>query len=180
MNRKLCLSATLVALATFCLAQSGELPATIEKGRILTPDGLKIVFTHFEAGTNSYTYKSGPYDNPKALSADNVIHIQRQTGTEAGKWALWLGLSGLAGSLLGVLQVQNSYVNSPDVDYTPLVLGLTAGSGLIGAAIGSSKKKYETVYTNSQYGSNSIQPSFQAEFTCSGGRGLGVRMNLRF
>lgn len=183
MKRRLFLLATAVALASFCLAQS-ELPATIGKGRILTTDGQKITFTHFEAGGENYTYQTGQYENPQAMPPGNVIHIQQQTGTEAGKWALWIGLSGLTGSLLGVLQAQNS-INSVggdanDVNYAPIVIGLTAGSALIGAAIGSGKKKYETVYTNPEYAGNPKPPFLKAGLSCSAGQGMGVGLSLRF
>lgn len=183
MKRRLFLLATAVALASFCLAQS-ELPATIGKGRILTTDGQKITFTHFEAGGENYTYQTGQYENPQAMPPGNVIHIQQQTGTEAGKWALWIGLSGLTGSLLGVLQAQNN-INSiggdaNDVNYAPIVIGLTAGSALIGAAIGSGKKKYETVYTNPEYAGNPKPPFLKAGLSCSAGQGMGVGLSLRF
>jgi len=158
------------------LAQTSSIP----KGRIFTTDGQKILFTNLTIGETSHSYQGKDGGNFREIPADKVVRIEKQIGSEAGKWAMWLGLSGLVGSSLGVLQahVNNDALgietsNSSDA---PIIIGLTVASAGIGAAIGSGEKVYETVYTNPLYAYGHQNRRPQLELTvCSYGLGVGLR-----
>lgn len=155
MKAKLFLFTIFAALLSSCYAQTNELPANLEKGRILTTDGKKVLFTKIIAGADTYNFQTSSNSDLQTITTENIIRIEQQTGTEAGKWALWLGLSGLVGSTLGVIEAINENeirgFDTSKVKPVPIVVGITASSTLIGAIIGSGKKKYKTVYTNPKY-----------------------------
>lgn len=165
-------------------AQTPETPTSIGKGRILTTDGEKIKFTNFNFGSDAHNFQNPSTGKWQTIPAANVIGVQQQSGNEAGKWALWLGLSGLVGSTLGVLSAQNDAeslgVDTDQVNFAPIVIGITAGSALIGAAIGAGKKKYKTAYTNPKYETTSVPQPVRIGLTCSSHQGLGVGVQFGF
>lgn len=149
MNRSCCLLVSLIALSTVIYAQSNEIPARVDKGRILTDDGQKIKFTNLVSAPEQYTYKMAESGQSRGIAAGNVVRIEQQTGSEAGKWALVMGGAGLLGSLLGVARASSSVDGEVDKSkIAPVVIGLTAASALVGVAIGSGRKKYKTEYQN--------------------------------
>lgn len=172
----------LLLLSSSLFAQ--DLPADLGKGRIRTKDGTKITFAEFKFGMENHQYKTTKTSSLKDIAAENVYAVEKQTGTEAGKWALWLGLSGLAGSLLGVAQgnaqAKSQGLESNNSASVGIVVGLTALSAGIGAAIGANQKNYENVYTNPEYGSNQKANSFQLGLTCSAQSGYGLGLTMRF
>lgn len=132
------------------LAQTTQPPTAVPKGMLTTAEGKKIEFLNLTTSPDQYSFKNVEVGKYQSLPADQVLRIQQQTGTEAGKWALYFGVSGLIGSTLGVLSAKSDaeYLGG-EVDNSklvPIVVGLTAASTLIGLAIGSGKKKYHTVY----------------------------------
>lgn len=168
----------LLFVASHSLAQNHL--TNVSKGRILTNDGYKIQFANLEFGTENHRYQLLNDHVAKEINATEVYKIEQQTGTEAGKWALWLGLSGLVGSLLGVAQAN---VEAPSYGAkannsiaAPLVIGITGLSAGIGALIGSGKKKYKTVYTNPQFGTN--ESTRKVELSLKGSRQLGYGVGL--
>lgn len=185
MKHSFFLLATVTAfITTLANAQTNQLPSAVEKGRLMTTDGQKITFVHLTTGSDSHSYNT-PSDNKlQNIPADHVIRIEQQTGTEAGKWALWLGLSGLVGSALGVLSATteaDTYgVETDNSKILPIVFGITAASALIGVAIGSGKKKYKTIYTNPKYESTSMRAPLRIGLTCSPAQGIGIGLNFKF
>ncbi|MCK6691833.1 MAG: hypothetical protein L6Q97_06985, partial [Thermoanaerobaculia bacterium] len=142
--------------------------------------GQKIRFTKLIPDTDKYTYKNAETSQSQTIPADNVLRIEEQTGTEAGKWALIMGASGLLGSVLGVLSVKNNpNLEIDDSKIAPVVIGLTAASALIGLAIGAGKKKYKTVYTNSKYDTSYRVAPLRINLTCSPKQGVGVALRYR-
>lgn len=176
------LAAALAMVASLSQAQTDQLPPQIEKGRILTADGQKITFVNLTAGGDNHSYKTAAGHKAQTIPADNVMRVEQQTGTEAGKWALWLGLSGLVGSVLGVMSANNDLesLGANKVNGTPIILGFTAGSALIGAAIGGGKKKYKTIYSNPKYNSTSSAVPIRVGLACLPYNGLGVGLNCKF
>lgn len=116
----------------------------IEKGRFFTTEGRTIIFQDLSMSEDTYRFKSSTNSSLQEIPAEYIVKIEQQTGTEAGKWALWCGLSGLVGSSLGVLQAKSQ---TPGVESngTSIIFGLTAVSVLVGAAIGAGQKKYTEV-----------------------------------
>lgn len=161
MKRKLLAAPLLILLtlsAVSCFSQ--EQVTAVQKGRILTADGKKIYFRSLTIGENSHQYRSSS-NTLQQISADNTVRIEKQTGNEALKWGLITGLVGLAGSTLGALQAQND-VNSwgyktTTINVAPIIAGVTVVSGIIGAVVGATKKKYKTVYTNPKFKTGLIQ-----------------------
>jgi len=151
MKRTHILPALLLILgSTIGHAQTTLPPAAVPKGMLTTAEGKKIEFLNLTTGPEQYSFKNVEVGKYQSLPADQVLRIQQQTGTEAGKWALYFGVSGLIGSTLGVLSAKSDAdIIGREVDNSklvPIVIGLTAASTLIGLAIGSGKKKYHTVY----------------------------------
>lgn len=181
MNLQCLLVVTFVVVATLSIAQTNQLPTGIEKGRILTADGQKIKFTNLTTGSDNHSYKASESNKPQTIPADNVMRLEQQTGSEAGTWALWLGLSGLVGSVLGVVSAKSDLESlGSEVNGAPIIIGFTAGSALIGAAIGASKKKYKTVYSNPKYDSTFSAMSVRVGLTCSSHKGIGIGLNYGF
>ena len=121
----------------------------VPKGKIYTTDGREILFSNLEQKENEFSFI---YEYNKTTIPNNKIaQIDKEIGNEAGKWALYLGLSGLLGSALGVAQASAETGYSNSSANTTIILGLTGLSAGIGALIGYGKKKYETVYTNPNY-----------------------------
>ncbi len=184
MKRTLCLFAALMGLIVFSNAQSSELPNTIEKGQLTTTDGQKISFTNLIADPEKYSYKNTKTGQNQIMLTDRVLSIEQQAGTEAGKWALITGAAGLLGSILGVLEATGdaSYYGA-EVDKSkivPIVLGITAGSALIGVAIGSGKKKYKTIFSNPKYDTTYLSAPTRISLTSSTGQGFVLSLRHRF
>jgi hypothetical protein len=154
---------------------------SVAKGRFYTTEGTTVKFESLTMGDLEHQYQVGTNKTAQTIAVDKVVRIERQTGSEAGKWALWLGLSGLVGSTLGVLQAHNqNNANGLETSHkadAPIIIGITAASAGIGAAIGSGKKKYETVYTNPKYGI--LQPHWQVNLLAYGGGG-GMSLKYTF
>ena len=156
MKSKSILIALFVFNMGFIIAQTDELPATVAKGRLFTLEGKKLEFLNLSTSAEQYTFTDMAINRSQTILPDNVLRIEQQTGTEAGKWALYMGVAGLLGSTAGVLSAINDAkylgLKTNDVNGAPIVVGLTLTSALVGALIGSGKKKYKTVYNNPMYG----------------------------
>ncbi len=182
MKRTHFLSILFVALfATLCHAQSSQPPASVPKGLLTTADGKKIEFQNLTTSPEQHAFKNMAAGKYQTLPADQVLRIEQQTGTEAGMWALYLGGAGLVGSLLGVLSAQNDFGETNNSADVPIVLGLTAASALIGLAIGSGHKKYQTVYdAPSKDSTSSLFAPFRIKIASPAPRsiGIGISYNL--
>jgi hypothetical protein len=163
---------------------SAQTPLSVPKGRILTTEGEKIRFTKFQFDTLSHRYQDIGTGQARSIPATRVLSVEAQTGTEAGKWAAIMGVAGLAGSLLGVIRAKADAhaqgLDTDDVNVAPLIIGITAGSALVGLAIGAGKKTYKKVYINPQYESSSMAPVLRVGLCAGEGRGLGAGLQLRF
>lgn len=126
--------------------------ASFKNGYISNIDGHKIKFSTMVLGENSITYKTKSSREEQALNLDQVFKVKIQKGSEAMLWGTLFAASGLIGSLVGLsnTNTQGVEVISSSTKST-IVLSITAVFGLIGMAIGSTKKKYETVFTNPVY-----------------------------
>ncbi len=184
MKRNVSLLAIFFALSPLVTAQTNELPAHLTKGRILTAGGEKLTFTNLTTGSGVYQFTNTANAKTQTIPADNVLSIERQTGTEAGKWALLMGGAGLLGSVIGVLSAKRdagAYGGQiDDSKLIPIVLGITAASSLIGLAIGSGKKKYSPVYTNPKYDTSSLLPALRIGLTCSAQLAPGLALHYNF
>ncbi|MFN0014949.1 MAG: hypothetical protein ACKVU2_10410 [Saprospiraceae bacterium] len=181
MNRTHILFVLLAFGATLCNAQTNQLPSSVLKGRLTTTDGKQIEFVNLNTGTEQHEFKRASSSKQQALPAARVLRIEKQVGTEAGTWALYLGGAGLLGSILGVLSAPTDIYGSPTDSSAdvPIVLGLTAASALIGVAIGSGKKKYATVYDNPAYDSKAPGTTLlRLKLTSPAPRSIGVGLSL--
>lgn len=163
---------------------SAQTPLSVPKGRILTTEGEKIRFTKFQFDTVAHRYSEFNTGQMRSITASRVLSVEQQTGTEAGKWALIMGFAGLAGSLLGIISAKAEThalrQDNDDVNFTPIVIGITAGSALIGLAIGSGKKTYKKVYTNPKYESTSSLSQWRLGITAGARQGVGLGLCIRF
>ena len=179
-----CFLAGLLLLCFHLVAQNNALPPTVTKGRLITAGGEKLVFSKLATGSDLYTFTTSSTSKTQTIPAENVLRIEQQTGTEAGKWALMMGGAGLLGSILGVLSAKNDAsslgVETDNSKLMPIVLGLTAVSTLIGLAIGSGKKKYKTVYTNPKYDTSAHFAPMRINLVLTPQGRAGLAVHYRF
>ena len=80
----------------------------------------------------------------------DVKYVSVKSGSHALEYGLIGAGSGLLGSLLGVAQVEADPMTSgTDVNNAPIVIGITAGFGVIGAFIGAFSYKWKRLYLHS-------------------------------
>jgi hypothetical protein len=155
----------LIAIFTFFTIKGFSQELQVAKGKIYTSDGREILFTNLVQSEINVSYENGMYIN--TLTNDQVAQIDKEIGNEAGKWALYLGVSGLIGSALGVAQSKAETGLSNSSLNTQVILGITGVFTGIGALIGYGKKKYETIYTNPKYGLGDFLKNSSVDFTIS-------------
>lgn len=184
MKSVFCLLAALLLLSVNLGAQDNALPPSVTKGRLITAGGEKLTFSKLTTGSDLYTFSTSTASKTQTIPAENVLRIEQQTGTEAGKWALMMGGAGLLGSVLGVLSAKNDAsslgVETDNSKLMPIVLGLTAASTLIGLAIGSGKKKYKTVYTNPKYDTSAHFAPIRINLVFTPQGRAGLALHCRF
>ncbi len=131
---------------------SSSLPLNLTSGRLFTTEGQEVLFSKLILSGESCEYWSKGLPEAKTLLPDKVLRVERQSGNEAAKWGLIMGLSGLAGSLLGVAQGESQAGGTVSSGAkTGIVVGLTGVSTLVGVLLGASHKKYATVYENPRF-----------------------------
>lgn len=129
-----------------------QVTQNIEKGRISTADGQQIEFQNLSLNEGSYRFENKKSRSDQSVPEDQVLRIERQTGNEALMWGGALGGAALVGSLLGVKRAESTSGFEADSESkTAIVAGLTGLGVAIGILVGSKQKKYETVYSNTEY-----------------------------
>jgi len=124
-----------------------------KNGRLRSTDGFEIHFSKLIMDQDSLTYSKLNSKVDNTIPISKVIRVEVQKGSHALEFGAALALSGLIGSVIGVAQAESSSGGTIESGTkTNLIVGLTAASGLIGLLIGSSYKKYETVYANPKFG----------------------------
>lgn len=122
------------------------------KGRFLRADGKKVYFSGVELADSIFTYQPERSKESRSVSASQVIRIEVERGSYALEYGLLCGLSCLIFTSLAVASSESEASElgvEADSDLgASLVVGFTVAGGLIGALIGSSRKKYTVVYPN--------------------------------
>ncbi len=84
------------------------------------------------------------------VASSNVNYIKVKSGSKAGAFALYggafMGLSALVGALSAEGDQLEDYGETSGINWTPFVLGFTAGGAVVGAAIGAFVPKYANYY----------------------------------
>ncbi len=155
-------------------AETGK--SSYKNGYISHVDGYKIKFSRIIIEDNSITYKAKDSDQEQTIATDQVMNVKVEKGSEALKWGVVSALAVFLGASVGVSS-NNSGVEVDSSVKRNIVLGLTAVSALIGTAIGYSKKKYATVYSNPKY-----QPKTELNFLYSTNikNPIGLMLTYRF
>ncbi|MGB1242489.1 MAG: hypothetical protein ACPG49_08205 [Chitinophagales bacterium] len=148
----------LLLISTLQLNAQTTPPSSVFTGRLFTTEGFEIEFKRFQMDSTAYQYQTVSEGLIKYIEADEILRIEKVVGTETGKWVLGMGGSGLFGSMLGTelgrqrLERQGMKVDTRKT--RNYIIGWTVGSALLGAIIGSTKKKYKTIYENPKYKNN--------------------------
>ena len=101
--------------------------------------------------SNTYHYQTYVGSPKKQIEADEILRIEKVTGTEAGIWALGIGVGVFFGTIVGAdLAEERRGKTSSGTELTSII-AYTAVSSLIGLIIGSTQKKYTTIYENPTY-----------------------------
>lgn len=114
---------------------------------------------------------------PVNLAAVNYIKVK--TGSKAGAFALYGGglmcLSALVGVLTAEGEAVEDYGDTSGINWTPFVLGFTAGGAVVGAAIGAFVPKYTNYYIKTPSAAYNIRivPQYY-------GRSAGIGMVVTF
>lgn len=127
----------------------GQMPESLEKGRLFTSDGSSLEFRSLRLQGDHYDV-----DGKKqslSIATQDVLKIEKQTGNEALLWGAAFGGAALVGSLLGVNSAENTTGIEADSDSkAAIVIGLTGLGVAIGVLVGTNQKKYQTVYSAEQ------------------------------
>jgi len=150
--------------------------SSYKNGYISHVDGYKIKFSKLTIKDSAITYKAKDSDQEQTIATDQVMNVKVEKGSEALKWGIGFAITGFLGASLGVSSNTND-VEVDSSDKAKIVLGLTAVSALVGAAIGYSKKKYVTVYSNPMY-----QPKTELNFLYSSNikNPIGLMLTYKF
>ncbi len=182
MKLQLLLIAEFLLLFLFTIfAQDPVASTNISTGRILTTDGKKINFSKLTLGSDEYEYVDKKSGKKAAIEAIKVLSLEKEAGNQAVLFGASGGLMGLLGSAQGVLEANRLRrdLGQESVDGTPIILGLTAGFGLLGAMIGAGEKKYKSAYTGSTYGSHRYKPDVRFIVVSSPIQGAGIGLRYR-
>lgn len=112
----------------------------------------------------------------KQLTSVNIRYIAIKKGTYAGTYALAGGGIGLLSALYGVLSVKNDpTLDDTGMNWTPFIVGFTAGGTAIGALIGATKPKWQTYYIKDNKTSFifRVSPSYSKNYC-----GVSVKLNF--
>ena len=173
----------LFLLSIFHIAWAGDTaPITenlsFQKGRIWKADGYKVHFSTVTIGKDTITYKPDHPGGEESIGVDQVIKVEIEKGSYALEYGVGLGVAGLLGSAIGVSTSNTEGIEPSSSAKNGIILSMTAVSGLIGAAIGSGQKKYETVYSSpesQQKSSIRILPEIDGPT-----KTVGIRISYRF
>ena len=132
----------------FAVAGTGdsEKNTTYRNGRIWKTDGYKIQFSRVVIGENSIDYKTKDEDIDQTIGIDQVMKVEVEKGSYALEYGVGVAIPVLIGSAVGVSTSNTNGIEPSSSAKNGIIVGMTAVGGLIGAVIGSSHKKYETVY----------------------------------
>jgi hypothetical protein len=123
-------------------------------------------------------YKLKGYESSgiKEVSTKNIRYIAVKNGTYAGSYAAIGGGFGLLCSLYGVLSVKaDPTLDDSGVNWTPYVVGFTAGGAVLGVLIGATKAKWKMLYVPDKKTSYNFQlaPNLGKDYC-----GLGLRITF--
>ncbi|MDH3710834.1 MAG: hypothetical protein OER04_13150 [Cyclobacteriaceae bacterium] len=142
--KNLILTVMMIVAITECCW--GQLPQSVEKGRIQTRDGFSQEFVSLKLEGDQYLVQSRKEST--RMPTEEIMRIDRQSGSEALLWGGAMGGAALLGSLLGVNSAENTTGIEADSDSkAAIVIGLTGLGVAIGVLVGSKQKKYETIYS---------------------------------
>ncbi|MRS05507.1 hypothetical protein EG832_20170 [bacterium] len=123
----------------------------------------------------SYSDMSGP-GSLKQIPAKNIRYIGIKKGNHAASYGAYGAGVGLLSAIYGVLNVKSDpYLDDSDVNWTPFIVGFTAGGGALGAIVGLCVPKWEMLYLPP------ATSAFSIEITPDIGRnfyGLGVKVKF--
>ncbi|MFK7772368.1 MAG: hypothetical protein AB8F94_09515 [Saprospiraceae bacterium] len=120
----------------------------LSQGRLFTTEGIEVRFVNLNQQGSIFTIQSrkGVFDT---FDQNEVLRIEKRTGTEALAWGGYLGAIGLVeGMLLARVIETPRYLIGKErrVRDRRIVLGSTLIGTLIGVVVGYSRIKYEKVY----------------------------------
>jgi hypothetical protein len=136
----------------FAVAGSGDSgkDTTYRNGRIWKTDGYKIGFSRIVIGENSIVYKAKDTDIDQTIGIDQVMKVDVEKGSYALEYGVGVAIPVLIGSAVGVSTSNTNGIEPSSSVKNGIIIGMTAVGGLIGAVIGSTHKKYETVYSGAE------------------------------
>lgn len=137
---------------TFIFSQDENL--SLKRGRLYTTEGFEVKFLKLNQQGLKYIIedrkgKMTTYDQ------NDILRIDRRSGTEALNWGAYIGSIALLESWL-IVKLRENSTNFSSVDQKDhnrkVIIGTTIGATLIGLLIGSSKSKYKRVFDDPDLG----------------------------
>ncbi|HNX66246.1 MAG: hypothetical protein GT597_14815 [Bacteroidales bacterium] len=114
------------------------------------------------------------------LASGTVNYVKVKTGSKAGAFALYggglMGLSALVGVLTAEGEAVGDYGETSGINWTPFVLGFTAGGALVGAAIGAFVPKYTNYYVKTP--GMAVNVKIVPQYYYGRAAGVGVRVTF--
>ncbi|MCD4772304.1 MAG: hypothetical protein K8R41_02845 [Bacteroidales bacterium] len=177
--KKICLLLMILFFSIALIAQKEyiEINKNYSTARIYKKDYKIIKVTSLKLTNDTLvTFKNLNSQKLEQLSVKYIKYFSIKDGSKALTYGLLGAGSGLLGSLLGVLEVKaDPYLDDSNVNYAPIIIGITAGFGIIGAFIGAFHYKWKRLYIKDDKSSYSIMisPTIQSNY-CS----LGLYINF--
>lgn len=123
----------------------------------------------------SYSAQSGS-ESLKKIPARNIRYIGIKKGNHAAAYGAYGAGVGLLSAVYGVLNVKSDpYLDDSDVNWTPFIVGFTAGGGALGAIVGLFVPRWEMLYLPPSGTAFSVEigPGIDRKFY-----GLGVKIKF--
>lgn len=114
------------------------------------------------------------------LPSSTVGYVKVKTGSKAGAYALYGGglmcLSALVGVLTAEGESVEDYGDTSGINWTPFVLGFTAGGAVIGGVIGAFVPKYNNYYIKTP--GMALNVKIVPQYYYGRSAGIGVRVTF--
>ena len=106
----------------------------------------------------------------------DLKYVAVRKGSRALTYGLIGGGIGLVSSLLAVADAESDpYIESADINYTPIIVGFTAGCGIVGAIIGTFNYKWKRLYLNGKHTTYSFMIAPSAKHNS-----VGLQVSVNF
>jgi len=133
---------------------NGQYDLNLKNGRINTINGERIKIKNLVFENDKFKYNINQSSVVNYTNLDNIVKVEKKSGSHALEFGLGLGAAGLLGSVLGSARLSSGDQRSS------YIISYTSVCAIVGLIWGSTQAKYKTVYVNPQYGLLNIKSNY--------------------